>query len=347
MSEINLEFLLGVMPPAEATLYRVLIQLIPAPGAESTIAASRQIELAELAKLTGFSKRWVIELLQRLEEKNFIRTDGGSGMVKWIRLLPLGAPRLGKSYPTELMQKEKTSPVQVPRVAASQPKRRRRETAQSPKVDADINAAPPVEKPAAIPARRPKGPMPSIPPADPAADNPVVLATTVIPPPPAPAGPVLPAAMVPPPPPSAGQGGPAAGNPRGARRQDRTAAFHGTKRPGSRQSGSARRHGDASAFSGPRRPGSRQPLGARRHGDATASDTSKTDPSPAAKAGRPARRSRGIRMLPSRHFRLDLVAQGGGRERTPVAYCSRNPLPGEAPLRAGIESQKRHPLGAE
>jgi DNA-binding MarR family transcriptional regulator len=97
LSEINLEFLLKVMPAAEAKLYRVLLQLIPAPGAESTIAASRQIEMAELAKLTGYSKRWVNELMRRLEKKNFIRTDGGSGAVKWIRLLPPGVPLLGGS----------------------------------------------------------------------------------------------------------------------------------------------------------------------------------------------------------------------------------------------------------
>jgi hypothetical protein len=52
-------------------------------------------------------------------------------------------------------------------------------------------------------------------------------------------------------------------------------------------------------------------------------------------------------MCTSRHFRSDLVAEGAGRERTPVAACSPDPLPREAPLRAGIGSQKRHPLGAE
>ena len=35
MSEINLEFLLGAIPAAEAALYRVLIQLIPAPSPEA------------------------------------------------------------------------------------------------------------------------------------------------------------------------------------------------------------------------------------------------------------------------------------------------------------------------
>lgn len=66
------------MPRAEAKLYRVLLQLIPGPGEESTIAASRQIEMAKLASLTGFSERWVIELMQRLEKKDFIRTEGGA-----------------------------------------------------------------------------------------------------------------------------------------------------------------------------------------------------------------------------------------------------------------------------
>src|ERR1019366_1293288 len=195
MSEINLEFLLGAMPMAEATLYRVLIQLIPAPSAESTVAASRQIKLQLIAERTGFSKRWVIELLQRLEEKNFIRTEGGSGAVQWIRLLPLGVPLLGGSEANQSSRKEATSP------------------APSPGPDADANIAPPVEKPAAIPERRRKGPTAPIPPASLAPDNPVMLATTLIPPPPpAPAGPMLPAVM-PPPPSSTPPGGPAPSNP--------------------------------------------------------------------------------------------------------------------------------------
>ena len=195
MSEINLEFLLGAMPLAEATLYRVLVQLIPVPSAESTVAASRQIKLQVIAERTGFSKRWVIELLQRLGKKNFIPTEGGSGAVQWIRLLPLGVPLLGGSEANQSSRKEATSP----------------------KPAADGNVAPPVEKPAEIPARRRKGPTASIPPANPAATgNPVAPATTVIPqPPPAPAGPTLPAAGVTPPlaPPSVAPDGPAAGIP--------------------------------------------------------------------------------------------------------------------------------------
>jgi hypothetical protein len=99
MSEISLEFLLGALLAAEAVLYRVLMQLIPAPSADAPNLGGRQIEMTELAKLTGFSKRWVVELMQRLEKKNFIRTDGGSGAVKWIWLLPLGVPRLGRPFP--------------------------------------------------------------------------------------------------------------------------------------------------------------------------------------------------------------------------------------------------------
>jgi hypothetical protein len=213
MSEMNLEFLLGAMPLAEATLYRALIQLIPSPSAEAPNRGGRQIEMARLAKLTGFSKRWVIELLQRLEKKSFIRTDGGSGAVKWIWLLPPGVARLGRPFPPELTQKAAPSPgkAKAPRAAASIPKRLRKETAPSLRPDADANIAPPVEKPAAIPERRRKGP---IPPAGPAPDKPVVLATTVIPPPPpAPADLMLPAAMMPPPPSSTPPGGPAPSNP--------------------------------------------------------------------------------------------------------------------------------------
>src|ERR1039458_1986959 len=127
MSEINLEFLLGAMPAAEAALYRVLIQLMPAPSPESIVAASRQIELQVLAERTGFSERWVIELLQRLEEKDFIRTDGKSGARKWIRLLPLGVRLLGGPEADRSSQKEATSPApnpgkgNAPRAAASRP----------------------------------------------------------------------------------------------------------------------------------------------------------------------------------------------------------------------------------
>src|ERR1039457_523253 len=133
MSEITLEFLLGAMPVAEATLYRVLIQLIPAPSPESTVAASRQIEMQVLAVRTGFAKRWVIELLQRLEKKDFIRTEGKSGARKWIRLLPLGVPLLGEPEANQSSQKEATSPAprpgkgKAPRVAPSRLKRRRKE----------------------------------------------------------------------------------------------------------------------------------------------------------------------------------------------------------------------------
>jgi len=315
MSEIDLEWLLKVMPPGEAKLYRVLIQLIPAPSAEAPNLARRQIKMEVLAKLTGFTKRWVIELLPRLEEKNLIRTEGGSGTVKWIWRLPLGVPRLG---PTQLTQKRTTSPgkAKAPRVAAPQPKRRQ-ETAPSPKTGADVNVAPPLEKPAETPERRQEVPMPSIPPDDPVPDNPVVPATMVIPPPPtAPADPTLAAAMVPPPPPSTAPGGPAAGKPVVPVATVTPAPSKAPRRPGTRQPSNAPRNGDTTAFNG-------------------TSDTSKTDPSgPAAKAGRPDRRPCGIRMFPSRHFRFDLVAEGAGRERTPVAHCSRNPLSEEASLRA-------------
>ena len=134
-AEIDLEWLLKIMPPGEAKLYRVLIRLIPAPGAESTVAASRQIKMEVLAKLTGFTERWVIELMRRLEKKDFIRTEGGSGTVKWIRLLPPGVPLLAGSKASLPEQEEATSPAPIPgkakapRVAASQPKRRRKERA--------------------------------------------------------------------------------------------------------------------------------------------------------------------------------------------------------------------------
>jgi hypothetical protein len=217
-AEVDLEWLLKVIPRAEAKLYRVLLQLIPAPGAESTNAASRQIEMAELARLTGYSKRWVNELMQRIEKNNFIRTDGGRGSVKWIRLLPLGVPLLGRSkgdQPAQQAAERAPSPgkAKAPRAAAPRPERRQ-ETVPSPKADADISVLPPVEKPAEIIGRRRKASMPSIPPANPAAPgNPVVLANMTIPSPPVPADPTLPAAMVPPPPASEASGTPVAGIP--------------------------------------------------------------------------------------------------------------------------------------
>src|ERR1039458_5355399 len=208
MSEISLEFLLGALPAAEAALYRVLMQLIPAPSADAPNLGGRQIEMTELAKLTSFSKRWVVELMQRLERKIFIRTDGGSGAVKWIWLLPLGVPRLGRPFPLELTKKAAPRPgkAKAPREAASPPKRRRKETAPDPKPGADSNVAPPLEKPAGIPDRRRTGP---ISPAGLAPDDPVVLAPPVILPPPPPANPAVPAAMMPPPPPATPPGGPA------------------------------------------------------------------------------------------------------------------------------------------
>ena len=123
--------------------------------------------------------------MQRLEKQNFIRTEGGSGAVKWIWLLPLGVPRLGRPFPPELTKKAAPRPgkAKAPRAAASIPKRRRKETTPSPKAGAEGNVAPPVEKPAAIPERRRKGPNP----AGPAPDDPALLATALIPPPPAPA----------------------------------------------------------------------------------------------------------------------------------------------------------------
>src|SRR5450759_3844882 len=152
MSEINLEFLLGAMPSGNATLYRVLIQLIPAPSPEAPNRGGRQIEMARLAKLTGFSKRWVIELMKRLEKKNFIRTDGGSGAVKWIWLLPPGVLGLGRPFPPKLNKQTAPSPgkAKAPRAAAPRPKRPRKETAPSPKPGADISVAPPLAKQAEI-----------------------------------------------------------------------------------------------------------------------------------------------------------------------------------------------------
>jgi hypothetical protein len=79
------------------------------PGTERrvAIAASRRIQMAELASRTGFSKRWVIELLRRLDEKNLIRIEGGSGVVKWTRLLPPGVSLLGDQRPTTQRRKRR------------------------------------------------------------------------------------------------------------------------------------------------------------------------------------------------------------------------------------------------
>ena len=206
--EIAIEWLLRLIPEAEAKLYGVLTELIPAPRAEAPNLARRQIKMAKLAELAGLSRRWVIELLPRLEKRDLIRTQGGRGAAKWIWLLPLGVPRLGKPFPTELTQKEKTSPEPIPgkakaqQAAAAQPKRRRQETAQSAKPGASVQVAPPVEKPAEIPKRRQKLPLPSTPPTDRSSGG-SVLAPKVTPPAPtAPGNPAVPAARVTPPPPT-------------------------------------------------------------------------------------------------------------------------------------------------
>ena len=294
-AEIDLEWLLKAMPASEAKLYRALIQLIPAPSVEAPNQARRQIKMEVLAKLTGFTKRWVIELLPRLEEKNLIRTEGGSGVVKWIWRLPLGVPRLGKPYPNELTQKKTTSPGQAkaPRVAASQ------------KTPTQRNGVKPEGgcRRQGRSGRRENG----------------------------------------------GNSSSAPGN---------ADAIDPTSRSGSRQPGGAGHHGDTAictsrsdvarpyvdatvAFDGPRRPGNRQPGGAGRRGDIATSGTSKTSipaqihqktPCRTAALGkRPNRRTSGIRMLPSRHP-ADRF-EGARHDRTPVAPCSRAPLPADGTLR--------------
>src|ERR1035441_4986770 len=110
MSEIALQFMLRAMSPGKAKLYRALIQLLPAPIAEMPNLGGRQIKMEVLAELTGFTKRWVIELLNRLEQEDFIRTDGGSGAVKWVWLRPFGVRRLGRPFPPELTKKAAASP---------------------------------------------------------------------------------------------------------------------------------------------------------------------------------------------------------------------------------------------
>ena len=193
----------------------------------------RQIKMEVLAKLTGFSKRWIIELLRRLDKKNLIRTEGGSGTVKWIWRLPLGVPRLGKSCPTELAQKRTTSPgkAKAPRVAASKPKRRPRKRRQARSRMPTSTSSRPSEKPAKIPARRREEPIPSIPPDNPALDNPVMPATMVIPQPlPAPADPTLSAPTLTPAPSVAR--GPAPGNPVVPRRGDIAQRYQQNESPG-------------------------------------------------------------------------------------------------------------------
>jgi hypothetical protein len=203
--KIPIEFLLGLIPEAEAKLYGVLTELIPSPSMVMPNLACRQIKMAKLAKLAGLSPRWVIMLLPRLEERDLIRTQGGRGAAKWIWLLPLGVPRLGKSSSTELTQKEKSpepSPgkAKAQRAAAVQSKRRRQETEPSAKPVASAQVAPPVEKPAESRKRRQKAALPSTPPTDPSSGAPV-LATRVTPAPPtAPGNLAVPAAMMMPPP---------------------------------------------------------------------------------------------------------------------------------------------------
>src|SRR5450631_666018 len=67
--EIPIEWLLRLIPEAEAKLYGVLTELIPAPSMVAPNLACRQIKMAKLAKLAGLSRRWVIMLLVRLEER--------------------------------------------------------------------------------------------------------------------------------------------------------------------------------------------------------------------------------------------------------------------------------------
>jgi hypothetical protein len=198
--EIAIEWLLGLIPKAEAKLYRVLTELIPSPSMVAPNLARRQIKMAKLAKLAGLSPRWVIMLLPRLEERDLIRTQGGRGAAKWIWLLPLGVPRLGKPSSTEFTQKEKTRPEPSPGKAktphaAAQPKRRRQETEQSAKPGASVKVLAPVEKPVEIPKRRQKAPLPSTP-TDRSPKGPVLAPRVTPAPPTAPGNLAVPAAMV-------------------------------------------------------------------------------------------------------------------------------------------------------
>ena len=196
--EIAIEWLLRLIPEAEAKLYGVLTELIPSPSMVMPNLACRQIKMAELAKLANLSRRWVIKLLVRLEERDLIRTQGGRGAAKWIWLLRLGVPRLGKSSPTGLAQKDASPELIAGKAktpqAAAQPKRRRQEKAQNAKV------APPVEKSAEIPKRRQKAPLPSTPPTDPSSGGPVLARRVPPPPPAAPGNLAVPAAVATPPP---------------------------------------------------------------------------------------------------------------------------------------------------
>src|ERR1022692_1627475 len=136
--KIPIEWLLRLIPEAEAKLYGVLTELIPSPSMVAPNLARRQIKMAKLAKLASLSRRWVIKLLLRLEKRELIRTQGGRGAAKWIWLLRPGVPRLGKASSTELTQKEASqepSPgkAKAQRAAAVQPKRRRQETEPSAK----------------------------------------------------------------------------------------------------------------------------------------------------------------------------------------------------------------------
>lgn len=117
--EIPIEFLLCLIPEAEAKLYGVLTALIPSPSMVAPNLACCQIKMAKLAKLANLSRRWVIKLLVRLEKRDLIRTQGGRGAAKWIWLLRVGVPRLGKSFPAELTQKE-ASPEPTPGTAKAQ-----------------------------------------------------------------------------------------------------------------------------------------------------------------------------------------------------------------------------------
>jgi hypothetical protein len=270
--EINLEVLLGAMAASEAILYRVLIQLIPAPSAEAPNRGGRQIEMALLAKLTGYTKRWVIELMQRLEDKNFIRTDGGSGAVKWIWLLPPGVLRLGKSFPTKLARRKKTSPgkAKAPRAAAPRPKHRPQGNGAEPESgcrsqrrpdrgETAGDSSPAPERTDAIDPAGTKQPCSGGHHGDTATTT-GTSRSDVARRHGATGGAKQPSGGC-----HHGDTSTFKGTPRrrstqpkgAARRQDRTAAFHAPRRPCSRQRGGARRNDVARAFTGPGRSGSR------------------------------------------------------------------------------------------
>ena len=130
--KIPIEWLLRLIPEAEAKLYGVLTELIPSASMVAPNLACRQVKMAKLAKLAGLSPRWVIMLLPRLEERDPFAPRAGEARRNGSGCFPLVSPASGRHRPPSSRRKRRAQnlsrgkrklPIQPPSQSAGARKR--------------------------------------------------------------------------------------------------------------------------------------------------------------------------------------------------------------------------------